>query len=265
MMTRLPVAQRRPKKTAPVFTRNVSEPELFIPPSDGMAAAVVPPPIFNPMYSVGHQLMKAREARSLSVEDVAFETRIPHQRLRDMENDDLSNFANLTYAKGFLKLYSRFLKLDLSDYLDEFDTSIIATVTGHEYVQTANAVRLLSAPMIAPDQGRSRPGLRGLAIFASIAAVVGWFFYKAWKPAIQDAPAPAQTALVKPEAPARPDPATTTPPALAKAESPTPSETRAAGRTHAADSPPPAEGVILKAKPVDDDGNEIPLSRTGQP
>ena len=109
------------------------------------------------MFSVGHQLMKARQARQLSIEDVAFETRIPHARLRDMENDDLSNFANLTYAKGFLKLYSRYLDLDLSDYLDEFDTSLISDVTGHEYVHTTNTVRLLSAPAIATDDGaRSR-------------------------------------------------------------------------------------------------------------
>ena len=133
------------------------------------------------MLSVGHQLMKARQLRGLSIEDVAFETRIPHLRLRDMENDDLSNFANLTYAKGFLKLYSRYLKLDLSDYLDEFDTSMISAVTGHEYVHTANTVRLLSAPAFASDDGqRSRiaANLLGIAALTAVLIGGGWFVYK---------------------------------------------------------------------------------------
>ena len=115
-------------------------------------APAPPPPRFQPHVFRWPPAHEGTQARNLAIEDVAFETRIPHQRLSEMENDDLSNFANLTYAKGFLKLYSKYLDLDLSDYLDEFDTSAIAAVTGHEYIQTASAVRILSAPALAPDQ-----------------------------------------------------------------------------------------------------------------
>ena len=46
--------------------------------------------------SIGKQLMAARTARGLSVEDVAFKTHIPAARVSELENDDFSNFANLT-------------------------------------------------------------------------------------------------------------------------------------------------------------------------
>ena len=130
------MAKRRPKEDLPFFFIPEKAEEILVAsPEIPVATPLRPRPVFNPMYSVGHQLMKARQARNLAIEDVAFETRIPHQRLSEMENDDLSNFANLTYAKGFLKLYSKYLDLDLSDYLDEFDTSAIAAVTGHEYIR----------------------------------------------------------------------------------------------------------------------------------
>jgi cytoskeletal protein RodZ len=84
--------------------------------------------------SIGKKLLAARTQQGLSLEDVAFKTRIPASRLGELENDDLSNFANLTYAKGFMKLYSRFLNVDIEDYLREFDTRELANLSGVEYV-----------------------------------------------------------------------------------------------------------------------------------
>lgn len=192
------------------------------------------------MYSVGHQLMKAREARRLSIEDVAFHTRIPQQRLRDMENDDLSNFANLTYAKGFLKLYSKFLDLDISDYLDEFDTSAISDVTGHEYIQTASAVRSLSAPALAPDdlENRNSAGLMGMVAAMVLFAAAGWIFWKSRDPANPAPPSPAQTATTAP--PATPVLAASTP-----AASPRPKPAPPAAPLSGRESPPEPPDVSL--------------------
>ena len=215
--------------------------------------------------------MKTRQVRGLSIEDVAFETRIPHTRLRDMENDDLSNFANLTYAKGFLKLYSRYLKLDLSDYLDEFDTSMISAVTGHEYaVHTANTVRLLSARAFAPDDGHRNRIIGNAVGIAALTAVLlgtGLLFHKSQssqaaqtnapdstrQPAVIAATIPAPTGPLS--SPSRNDST------LAKADT---SALKSPARTQAA--PPPKATVapsdtVRKATPVDDEGNEIQLTR----
>jgi len=218
------------------------------------------------MFSVGHQLQRAREARLLSIEDVAFETRIPHQRLRDMENDDLSNFANLTYAKGFLKLYSRFLQLDLSDYLDEFDTSAVSDAAGHDYIQTSTTIRSFTMPATAMEAARYRPvqgnhySLIAMAAAAVLALIGAWvlFAHKNHEPsATAEAPAgraPAQALTGASAAPAG-IPGESIPTILAKAE-PVSRATIVRG-TPEPPSPTPAEAVIRRAMPVDDEGNEI--------
>jgi cytoskeletal protein RodZ len=131
------------------------------------------------MPSIGQQLSLARKGRDLTIEDVAFHTRIPPGRLRDMENDDLSKFANLTYARGFLQIYSRFLELDISEYLNQFSSAEFATASGHEYVQTANATQNLPAAVIT-DYGRARhPGLYLLIVAAAAAGGVVWWSNRA--------------------------------------------------------------------------------------
>lgn len=124
------------------------------------------------MSSIGHQLAQVRIAKQLSIEDAAFHTRIPAARLRDLENDDLSRFANLVYARGFLKIYSRYLDVDISDYLDQFSTADFAEVSGHEYVQTARATQNLPAAVFV-ETGRSRmPGVYILLASTVLVAVI---------------------------------------------------------------------------------------------
>ncbi|RYD29623.1 MAG: helix-turn-helix domain-containing protein [Verrucomicrobiaceae bacterium] len=155
---------------------------------------------YSASLSVGQQMLHARLAHGWTIEDVAFQTRIPHTLLRDLENDDLSNFANLTYAKGFLKLYSRHLELDISSYLEQFDTSAISAITGHEYIQTASMVRSLSAPAIAPDaQGNPQIRLLGLGILAGVVLIAIVVFLKFAHSSAPE-PAPSTTGGVHPEA-----------------------------------------------------------------
>ena len=265
------MAKQHLKEDLPLFSTPEKAEKILVASSEIPVATplrpATPRPVFNPMYSVGHQLMKARQERNLAIEDVAFETRIPHQRLSEMENDDLSNFANLTYAKGFLKLYSKYLDLDLSDYLDEFDTSAIAAVTGHEYIQTTSAVRILSAPALARDQSPGgRSNLAALAVLAAVLILGGWLFMRS-KPApalpeTNRATPPGSTSqVIQPTLKEPVPPSSDASPALAIVNS-KPLVERAVA------SPPsvPATGVINTAAPgdkvrratvVDDEGNEI--------
>ena len=127
------------------------------------------------MTTIGQQLQQVRLSLELSVEDVAFRTRIPAALVRDMENDDLSHFANLTYARGFLKLYSQFLGLDINEHLSQFSTQEFSHASGHEYVQTAKATMNLPAAVFT-DYGRSRrSGLYVLLMLALAAGGVIWW------------------------------------------------------------------------------------------
>jgi cytoskeleton protein RodZ len=62
--------------------------------------------------SVGQQLRQARETFSLTLDQVAHTTRIRHHYLQAMEADDFGALPSATQARGFLRTYATFLKLD---------------------------------------------------------------------------------------------------------------------------------------------------------
>src|SRR6266581_1347390 len=86
---------------------------------------------------LGRKFQEARKARNLSLEEAARLTRIRQSRLAEIEADDFSNFPSLAYAKGFLQIYGKFLEVDVSSYLDAFETSGHLTVDGYSYLQDA--------------------------------------------------------------------------------------------------------------------------------
>src|SRR5438045_9566711 len=84
---------------------------------------------------LGRKFQEARKARNLSLEEAARLTRIRQSRLAEIEADDFSNFPSLAYAKGFLQIYGKFLDVDVTPYLDVFETPQHMTVDGYSYLQ----------------------------------------------------------------------------------------------------------------------------------
>ncbi len=64
------------------------------------------------MQPLGETLRQAREARALTLEEVAHETRIRVRYLRALEEDDFSIFPSSIHAKGFLRNYAQYLGMD---------------------------------------------------------------------------------------------------------------------------------------------------------
>ena len=62
--------------------------------------------------TVGQQLREAREAKGLSVEDVAAATRIPTRHLSSIETSDWDKLPAATYTIGFAKNYASAVGLD---------------------------------------------------------------------------------------------------------------------------------------------------------
>lgn len=77
------------------------EPE---PPPEEQPEAELPP--------VGERLRAAREAKKLSLEDVAAQTRIPQRHLASIETGDWENLPAPTYTIGFAKNYAGAVGLD---------------------------------------------------------------------------------------------------------------------------------------------------------
>src|ERR671922_1182173 len=88
---------------------------------------------------LGKKFQEARLSRGLTLDEAARITKIRPSRLAEIEADDFSNFPSLAYAKGFLQIYGKFLEIDVSPYLDAFETSGHITVDGYSYLQDAPA------------------------------------------------------------------------------------------------------------------------------
>ena len=65
------------------------------------------------MSSVAEQLHQAREARNLTVQQVAQITKIRTDHLRALEEGNFEVFSAPVYIKGFVRTYSTLLKLDV--------------------------------------------------------------------------------------------------------------------------------------------------------
>jgi cytoskeleton protein RodZ len=76
------------------------------------------------MPTVAEQLRAAREARHLSVTQVAEITKLKGDHIRALENGDYSVFAAPVYVRGFLRTYGQLLKLDVPALLRAADEEL---------------------------------------------------------------------------------------------------------------------------------------------
>ncbi|MGI8605057.1 MAG: helix-turn-helix domain-containing protein [Verrucomicrobiales bacterium] len=124
--------------------------------------------------NIGKQLYDMRVGQGLTLDDVHHKTRIPPARLMELENDDYSNFANPTYAKSFLALYSRYLNVDITQHAPDFHHGR-KKVNGHAYLQTSPGVLTSTArKAFEPARGRLR---LAMMIFVIGGAVSLAFWY----------------------------------------------------------------------------------------
>ena len=89
------------------------------------------------MEGLGKKLRDARLARGLTLDDAYRMTKIRPNRLEAIENEDFSLFDSLTYSKAAVLIYGKFLEVDVSPYLESFETSESVTVDGYAYLQDA--------------------------------------------------------------------------------------------------------------------------------
>ena len=99
------------------------------------------------MEALGKKLQEARLAKKITLDEAARMTKIRAARLQEIEAEDFSNFSSLAYAKGFLLIYGKFLDVDVTPYLEAFETSREVTVDGYSYLQ--------DAPSSAPPPDRA--------------------------------------------------------------------------------------------------------------
>ena len=69
--------------------------------------------------TVGERLRAAREAKKLSLEDIAAQTRIPQRHLESIENAEWDKLPAPTYTVGFAKSYAGAVGLDRAEISDQ--------------------------------------------------------------------------------------------------------------------------------------------------
>jgi cytoskeletal protein RodZ len=97
---------------------------------------------------LGKKFQEARIARKLTLDEAARMTKIRPSRLAEIEADDFSQFPSLTYAKGFLQIYGKFLDVDVSPYMEAFEGSDAVTVDGYSYLQDNPAPKPVRTPVV---------------------------------------------------------------------------------------------------------------------
>ncbi len=134
--------------------------------------------------TAGTKLRRARTQRHLSLEDAARATKIQLSRLRDLENDDYSNFANLAYARGFLVAYGKYLHLDTRPYMDAFADASTFGLDDYQYLSD-RPVAEYRAPQRAWRKRRQTSVRQVAALVAGFvvlaAAVFGFYVYVNYK------------------------------------------------------------------------------------
>jgi transcriptional regulator with XRE-family HTH domain len=98
--------------------------------------------------SIGSTLKQRREARHLSIGQVAEQTRIRSYYLQALENDDLSAIPSMVQARGFLRIYTEFLGLNL-DELSSMTRSVEVQSSVPETVSTPEPVPAPVSPEVS--------------------------------------------------------------------------------------------------------------------
>lgn len=128
------------------------------------------------MEGLGKRLQQARLSRGLTLDEAGRLTKIRPSKLAEIEAEDFSQFASLAYAKGFLLIYGKFLDVDVTRYLEAFETSEHVTVDGYSYLQD-NPAPKPTRPVVVRKESNSRGSLWPFVI-GVIVLVVGFSVLK---------------------------------------------------------------------------------------
>lgn len=161
--------------------------------------------------SVGKALSEARLQKKLSVEEVGRATKMRPDRILDLERDDYTRFPSLAYARSFLLLYAKFLKVDIS----KFHTMEIGNPAGvgdYQYLQNERGVDSLRFTRQSDERLKNPRWFRAFVVFFAmvvVGALCAYFYLSLLRLPFDEIKRQAgdRAALGTPEPSSRPRPA----------------------------------------------------------
>ena len=142
------------------------------------------------VVTVGQRLREAREAKGLSIEDIAASTRIPTRHLSSLETSEWDKLPAATYSVGFAKNYAAAVGLDRAEIAEALRLEMGGTrpVTIYpEVYETADPARTMPKGLV----------FGALALLAIVVLGLTWMSNSSMA---GDETAPATENVVAPEA-----------------------------------------------------------------
>jgi cytoskeleton protein RodZ len=149
------------------------------------------------VVTVGQRLKEAREAKGLSVEDVAAQTRIPTRHLTSLEQSEWDKLPAATYSVGFAKNYAGVVGLDRTEIGDQLRAEMGNTRFAAVHPEVYEAV----------DPARTMPKglvIGALVILVLVVLALSWLSNRSMQPDEAVAEASNVTPPVASAAPAPP-------------------------------------------------------------
>ena len=112
--------------------------------------------------TLGEKLRDAREARGISISEVAEQTRIAPMYIECIENDNYKPLPGGIFNKGFVKSYARFIGMDEQEALNEYSRQMAQTEPAASHEETRSY-----RPEVLTDDRASQSSLSTI-IFAGI-------------------------------------------------------------------------------------------------
>jgi cytoskeleton protein RodZ len=119
------------------------------------------------VVTVGQRLREAREAKGLSVEDIAAQTRIPTRHLTSLEEGEWDKLPAATYSIGFAKNYAGAIGLDRAEIGDQLRAEMGGTrlpAAGPEIYETVDPARSMPKGLV----------LGALAVLVLVVLALSW-------------------------------------------------------------------------------------------
>ena len=113
--------------------------------------------------TLGEKLRAAREARGISISEVAEQTRIAPMYIECIENDNYKPLPGGIFNKGFVKSYARFIGLDEQEALHDYSRLIAQTEASTPAITETRSYR----PEVLTDDRASQSSISTI-IFAGI-------------------------------------------------------------------------------------------------
>lgn len=122
----------------------------------------------------GQLLLAAREARSLSQEDIAKHTRLSVQVVNDLEQDSYSHIGVKTFVRGYLCSYARLVGISEAQILEAVDSSGLMPSATQTTFPSLEGAPVLNVTHQQTRSSYSRWFLFIIALFFFIVVMIWW-------------------------------------------------------------------------------------------